>query len=50
MYVQEHLVQKYAIILSFAFRLGTSIAPYWIVSMEYGHYVWILKPEDVEVF
>lgn len=39
MNVQEYLVQKYIIILSFAFSLGTHIALHWVVSMEYGQYV-----------
>jgi len=39
MNVQEHLVQKYIIILSFLFCLGTRIAFHLVVSMEYDQNV-----------
>lgn len=47
MTVQQHLVQKYIIILSFAFFLALFIALHCIIAMEYGQYLWILKPENV---
>lgn len=49
MTVQERLVQKY-IILSFAFSIGMRIGLHCIVSIEYSQYIWILKPENVQIF